>query len=265
MKAQLIKEIVLSISLIPDAITRTVYAQEIASKYSIEESLVNEEVARHRKGQLAEALKEPWISEVRSEPKPMPQSDVPKVAILQSELIEKELMRLMLQYGSREMVFVKENALEPIHVRVTDFIIQELTSDDLAFVHPVCAKIYGEMLNGIAEGILYTSNYFNRSQDMEIIQFVTDLETLGNELSPNWESKYRISTKHEEHDLYPTVLYAIYNFKYHKISDHINALRLKIQDESIEESQLMELLSEQMAYERVKSAFSDKLGRIIVK
>ena len=264
-KAQLIKDIVLSISLIPDAITRTVYAQEIASKYAIEVSLINEEVSRHRKGKLAEALKEPWIADVKTAPKPIPQLDAPKAAVLQSELIEKELMRLMLQYGSREMVFVKENVIEPMTLRVTDFIIQELASDDLSFVHPVCAKIYGEMLDGIAEGILYTANYFNRSQDMEIIQFVTDLETLGNELSPNWESKYRITTKHEEHDIYPTVLYAIYNFKYHKICDHIEGLRNKIQDESIEEAILMELLSEQMAYERVKIAFSEKLGRIILK
>jgi hypothetical protein len=45
----------------------------------------------------------------------------------------------------------------------------------------------------------------------------------------------------------------------------LKKLKLRLAKETFEDDDLLLLLSEQMAYERVKKAFSEKLGRIILR
>ena len=125
--------------------------------------------------------------------------------------------------------------------------------------------IFGEIADGVAEGILYTYKYFLKSSKPEILQLTTQLIGFEDELSPKWASQYRIYTKQEDSDLLGTVLYAIYNFKQYKITEHIKSLRVQMASETLSEQEQLELLAEQMAYEKIKQTFSEKLGRIIIK
>jgi hypothetical protein len=58
---------------------------------------------------------------------------------------------------------------------------------------------------------------------------------------------------------------SIYGFKASKIEQRINEIRVKLQEPDLPEEEMMGLLSEQMAFERVKLVFADKLGRIILR
>ena len=58
---------------------------------------------------------------------------------------------------------------------------------------------------------------------------------------------------------------AIYNFKQYKITEHIKGLRLQLASDGLSQQEQLELLAEQMAYEKIKQTFSEKLGRIIIK
>ena len=261
-KAKLIKDIVYSISLIPDSITRTIYAKQIASSYQLAEEMIVQEVTKHRAGKFAEEVDEPWVKDAITAKPILPKVNVQEVP-KDEALVEKELIRLMLKFGNKE-VLLDPNG-DKIPVSVNELVIQELNSDDLSFKHPVCYDIFGEIVDGVAEGILYTYKYFLKSSNSEILNLTTQLIGFEDELSPKWATQYRIYTKQEDSDLIGTVLYAIYNFKQYKITEHIKGLRLQLASDGLSQQEQLELLAEQMAYEKIKQTFSEKLGRIIIK
>ena len=162
-----------------------------------------------------------------------------------------------------EINFSNEN--DSISVSVNEFVIQEINADDLTFRHPVCVEIFNQIADGISEGILYTFKYFMKSNDPQILELSTELIGFDDELSPNWVSQYRIYTKLEDTNLLDTVRYAVYNYKQQRIIDHIKQLRIRMSAEDIDEKEQIELLAEQMAYEKIKLTFANKLGRIILK
>ena len=57
---------------------------------------------------------------------------------------------------------------------------------------------------------------------------------------------------------------SIYNFKYHKVDEVIFNIKSRIKSGDPDED-MLELLAEQMSWEKIKKSFSDKLGRIIIK
>jgi len=269
-KSELIREIVHSVSLIPDQITRSVYVQEIARQFDISESIISNELMRLRKNTLAKQISEP---ELRNVPTPKNSEligldNTTELFTNQGEsnfIFEKELIRVMLKYGIREVHIPSAVDADKSKTSVIELIHEELNKDELSFDFPLFAKIYAQFTEGLSENTLYSSSYFLRHEDQEIVSFVSDIETSEEELSNNWVIKYNIFTKLESDDLYSTVIFCIYNFKYNKVDQHLKQLKLKFINHTLSDDDLLLLLSEQMAYEKVKMVLSEKLGRIILK
>ncbi|MBU3660461.1 MAG: DNA primase [Flavobacteriales bacterium] len=269
-KSELIREIVHSVSLIPDQITRSVYVQEIARQFDISETIISNELMRLRKNTIAKQIQEPELKEV-----PLPLQTEPYDSNNLSEttqnekendfLFEKELIRLLMKYGIREVLIPNAVNNEKNKTSVIELIHEELNKDELNFDFPLFAKIYSQFVEGLNENTLYSSSFFLRHEDQDIVHFVSDIESNDQEISHNWVTKHNIFTRLESDDLYATVIYAIYNFKYNKVDLHLKQLKRKIATETLEDNDLLLLLSEQMAYERVKNVISDKLGRIILR
>ncbi|MEY4288738.1 MAG: hypothetical protein RLZZ30_826 [Bacteroidota bacterium] len=270
-KSELIKEIVHSVSLIPDQITRSVYIQEIARQFEISESIVNNELMRLRKSTMAKQLQEPMLNDI---PVPMESEHLLEGAqigsIQQGEqkktsiLHEQELIRLMVKYGTRE-VCIKEVGSEDKTTSVIELIIQEVESDELRFEDPKLKEIYGIFMDGVADDTLLATSYLKRLENQDIVAFVSDIESDEQELSHNWATKYNIYTKSEVDNLYEAVMNAIYHFKLTKIEEHIQQLQQELKDKNPQGEDLMLLLSEQMVYAKVRKEFSEKLGRIITR
>ena len=269
-KSELIREIVHSVSLIPDQITRSVYVQEIAKQFDISETIISNELMRLRKNTIAKQIQEPELKEV-----PLPLNTESfnsnnKIETVQTEkessfLFEKELIRLIMKYGIREVHIPNAVDNEKNKTSVIELIHEELNKDELTFDFPLFAKIYSQFVEGLSENTLYSSSFFLRHEDQEIVSFVSDIESNEQELSHNWVNKHKIFTRLESDDLYTTVIFSIYNFKYNKVDMHLKQLKRKLATEKLEDDDLLLLLSEQMAYERVKKVFSEKLGRIILR
>ena len=269
-KSELIREIVHSVSLIPDQITRSVYVQEIAKQFDISETIISNELMRLRKNTIAKQIQEPELKEAT-----LPQNNgffdtnqAPELVQNESEsnfLFEKELIRLLMKYGIREVHIPNAVDTEKNKTSVIELIHEELNKDELTFDFPLFAKIYSQFVEGLSENTLYTSSFFLRHEDQEIVSFVSDIESNEQELSHNWVVKKNIFTRLESDDLYSTVIFSIYNFKYNKVDLHLKKIKRKLSSETFEDNDLLLLLSEQMAYERVKKVFSEKLGRIILR
>jgi DNA primase len=147
-----------------------------------------------------------------------------------------------------------------------ELVHHELDKDELNFTTPLYNRIYQLLSEGLAQNELYSPSYLKRLEDQEIVGFVSDLESRDLELSAQWLNKYNIVTRSESDRLQELVLNTIYSFKGAKIEERISDIRKQLENASeLEEAELMDLLAEQMAYERIKIVLADKLGRIILR
>ena len=267
-KSDLIREIVQSVGLIPDQITRSVYVKEIARQFDIEESIISNELMRLRRNSLSKQFQEPEFNQV-----PLPENDLiksqettdpTKVDAFRFKH-EEELMRMMICFGTREIETLALDSNELHKTSVVELIHQELEQDLLTFEYPLFIKIYDKIIEGLNEKTFYTASYFKRIEDQEIVSFVSDIESREIELSTNWITKFSIFTKSESDDLYSTVMNIIYNFKYKKVEDHLLSIKSTISKGDLSDEDILFELGQQMLYENVKKVISEKLGRIILK
>ena len=267
-KSDLIREIVQSVGLIPDQITRSVYVKEIARQFDIEESIISNELMRLRRNSLSKQFQEPEFNQV-----PLPENDLIKSQETTDPTKEdafrfkheEELMRMMICFGTREIETLALDSNELHKTSVVELIHQELEQDLLTFESPLFIKIYDKIIEGLNEKTFYTASYFKRIEDQEIVSFVSDIESREIELSTNWITKFSIFTKSESDDLYSTVMNIIYNFKYKKVEDHLLSIKSTISKGDLSDEAILFELGQQMLYENVKKVISEKLGRIILK
>lgn len=264
-KAELIKDIVHSVSLIPNSITRSVYIQKIATLFGIEESVVSNELLRLRRNVISKQLDAPDLMDIPLEKeKASTNSLLVSTENNQIDYHEFEVLRLMLKYGTLEIVS-KINE-EEIATSVIEFICQEITRDELVFQNLLYAKVFSIFLDGLADNTLYTSSYFKRLEDQEIVAFVSNIESNEYEVSSLWLSKYKIEIRTELDQLYESVVDAVYHFKSKFIDQKIKEIQVELaKNDSLSDEEMLFLLAEQMNYERVKKVFADKLGRIITE
>jgi DNA primase len=268
-RVKLIHDIIHSISLIPDQITRSIYASEISSRFDIDINIINQELAKLRKGQLSKQIEEPALSEFVVTP------NIPKVqpqtAIKSSKnYAEDDLVRILVKYGhfgveieqldEKGEVFVQETT-------VSELICHELLRDDLFFINPVYAKIHQMVSEGLAEGLCYRPSHFMRQEDQDVVRVVSEIETDNYELSQNWLNKHNIDTNTELDKLKNAVLHGIYVFKSDKLQQRIDEIRIELTEvaEMDDFKKVEDLLVEQITLEKVKSAFSAQLGRIVLR
>ena len=267
-KSDLIREIVQSVGLIPDQITRSVYVKEIARQFDIEESIISNELMRLRRNSFSKQFQEPEFNQV-----PLPENDLIKSQETTDPTKEdafrfkheEELMRMIICFGTREIETLALDSNELHKTSVVELIHQELEQDLLTFEYPLFIKIYDKIIEGLNEKTFYTASYFKRIEDQEIVSFVSDIESREIELSTNWITKFSIFTKSESDDLYSTVINIIYNFKYKKVEDKLLSIKSAISKGDLSDEAILFELGQQMLYENVKKVISEKLGRIILK
>jgi DNA primase len=268
-RVKLIHDIIHSISLIPDQITRSIYAAEISSRFDIDINIINQELSKLRKGQLSKQIEEPALSDfvlTPNSPKIQPQTAT-KSSI---NYAEDDLIRILVKYGhfgveieqldEKSEIFLQETT-------VSELICHELLRDDLVFINPIYAKIHQMVSQGLAEGLCFRPSHFMREEDQDIVRVVSEIDTDNYELSQNWLNKHKIDTNTELDKLKNAVLHGIYVFKSDKLQQRIDEIRIELAEvaEMDDFKKVEDLLMEQITLEKVKSSFSAQLGRIVLR
>lgn len=272
-RAHIIRDIVHSISLIPDPITRSVYTKEIARDFEIDEALIINELNKSRKNQLARETNEPAIASIPdltdtfSEPAvQQTTAQQPKAPFAYEEF---DLMRILVKYGPFAMHTEHQDehgVSHQVEVSVTELICHELQKDELTFDYPLFQDMYREISAGLEQKILFKSSYWLKHSNPEIVRWVSEIETEEHELSPYWLSKYNVDTNREIDKLKASVLGGIYAFKSQRILKRIDEIRKELSEIEVgdEPGKLADLLSEQIVLEKVKMSIAQKLNRTII-
>lgn len=284
-KAQLIKDITHSVSLIPDQITRNVFIPEVAKRFDIKEDVIWAEVNKDRKAAAEKLQKESLRKKSNlQEKKPTSSQNDPYAfapnpiddSAIATSAKEKtddhnefDLMRILLKYGSNAIKIDhinEKDEKEEVETSIAELICHELHVDELVFEIPLYQRIYKIIAESLENNTFLKISYFQRLEDQEIVRFATEIEMNDHELSANWITKYNIHTSSEKDKLKHAVMSSIFGFKVSKVEKRINELReiLSQKEQELSDDELMEILSEQVALEKVKKVISEKMGRIII-
>lgn len=268
-RADTIKDIVKSIGVIPDQITRSVYIRETSHLFEIAEQALHNEVNKLlRAGQKKEATSavdqgEELINDV-PEVLQKKQDDKGKHAL---EIQEKDLVRLMVQYGAQEIpVKVKNesNEEEEVAYFLSQYIVEELLSDELQVTNPAYQRIFDEFLEGLEKGLVVSDKHFIQHHDASLSQIVIDISTPKDVVSDNWEKKHKILPTLEIHKVKEAAQQSVAMYKLRVLENMIidSQEKLKV---SMENNQLDSLLMKIRDLTDTRNIFANKLGIVITR
>ena len=266
-KASLIKEIVRSIAIIPDQITRAVFIKDCSKTIHISEAILTQEVARVRRQEniIGQANEFTPKKALKAPPKK-------KVDFNKSNYQEWEIIRFLLCYGDKEIIFfedfeeISEAGNNKISTKeypllVAQFILEEI-SGEIQFDHSVYAEILSEYMSIINKDELPSSNHFVQHSNPAISQVATDVMSSRYELSENWK-KHGIYTNTEDVHLRLAVETAVYSLKVKKIEQLIKSTQDEMKSPEIEaQNQALEKMSKLLL---LKKMISKKLGRTVLR
>jgi len=259
-KANLIRDIVKSITVIPEAITRTVYIKECSTQLEIPEEVLYHEVNKMRQGRnFQDRNKYPGPEDL---PIPPPVIARPVRIEETTSVSEREIIRLLLKFGGTEYEkhISSEDGKEEL-TTVSDYIVREIISDGLLFDDPVFAKIFEEFRFAANQGIFIGEKQFVKHEDPVISILSADLLSEPHTLSRIFANK-QTYVETEDMKLKDLVPDAVLVFKGHKIKQRLKEIMIQL-EEAVKAGNDEKILSLQKNHQALKQALktiSQNLG-----
>jgi DNA primase len=198
-RAGLIRSIVESIALIPDAIKRSVFVQECAQIMRMTESVLLLELNKALRIKTDKAAAQP-----AENTEPVPQEAVIEEVVetrLNADAQERELVRVLLQYGNHGMEIEYYNAQnEQVKevVAVADYILAELEADSIELFSPVFGKMLLEYQAEIKDKAVPDIQVFVNHEDELLRKEASDILANPHQVSDNWKILHNIEPESEE-------------------------------------------------------------------
>ena len=273
-KADLIRDMVVSISKIPDRIKREVYIQECSRIMDISEQVLQNTLAQLVQKDIAEAGKKLKNQEaltsnslevVKNDTQVSPDS----VNIIYE--LERKIIEMLLLYGSLEADFedyiLKSNAegemieeKEVKKVKVFERIYLSLQEDEVELANPFFKDIYNDLIDYYNQNESFNIEHYLTKLPPEHSQLVTDiLMSEEKELLHNWEVKH-IYVKTKTQNVSQYVSETIVSLREYLINKLIMDMMNSFDKEN--ENSLEELMSTINDYNKLKVNLTNKIGRI---
>jgi len=267
-KAELIRDMVSSISKIADQIKQELYIRECARIMDISEQVLFSTLAQLSKKALTEAnksaQKQKKAFEVVKATAPAKKIDI------QYEL-EQKIIEILLLYGSRkedfEDLILKENEdgeliLEPVihQAKVFEKIYLDLQEDEMQFGNENFKTIYYLIIDYLNQNETFSVENFMHEIDPNLAPFVSDI-LMNDERYRlhNWE-KNNIFPKRKDISVAQLVSETILNLRCFLIDQKVNEFKDSTHDISADNTSILE---DVLNYSNLKMLLSRKLNRVL--
>jgi len=259
-KAQLIQDIVRSISIIPDSITRSVYVKECSTLLKVDERVLMQETGKLQQKKQEEdfrrsAPRQSIPPQMGGAPVTTQQTPPNKVPANPLELEEREILRFLVKFGERPV-----NPGEEEVVTVGQYILNELKQDDLLSANPLYNKMMEAYDASGAGADLPSLKFFVNNSDPDLSKLASDLIGKEHDLS-KIHKKFGVVT-HAEEKLSALVPKIVMELKWKKVKIVIKEKRQQLQqiEASGEVEALMEMMQELNTWQQVLAHISKELG-----
>ena len=264
-KVALIKNILKSISLIPDSLKQEIYIKKLSSILEIDEaslfrSFANIENSKSLKKSSGKFYRKK-IVKVQSSKNENTSSYIYQ--------LERQIISILLKYGAEEILFedtrlskdengkVLETKKE-IRSKVFEKIYLDLQQDEIEFTHSPFKDIYNKLINGFHNGTTLSIENFINDLDSSSSKIVSDILINDEKYQlHDWERK-NIYVKKIGSELSQLVNETILNMRRFLIDKKIIELQ-----EFQKEDNKNDILEQVMSYYKLKKILSAKLNRVV--
>ena len=270
-KAETIRDMVESISKIPDLIKREVYVRECATIMDISEQVLFSTLAQILKKDFYEGQKvERKQSTMQVVQTP---EEAQKRTINRLEVLEHDLIKILLSKGNEDCVFtdtilveeengdLKEKQVQQT-LKVYEKVFLELQEDEIEFANPDFKQIYDQLMTMFQEDASYDVSRLANKLPVELSAKVSDLE-MEDEFRhlDNW-LKRDIVAKEKDRDLNRIISDIILNIRLLLIMHLINNLAEKVRTEITDEER-KSVMEEVIGYNQLKTILGKRLNVIV--
>ncbi len=272
-KAELIRDMVNSISKISDTIKREVYIKECSRIMDISEDVLYNTLAQMLKKDISEANKkyteEKKAFEVH---KNNEQLQPEKINILYE--LEQKIIEILLINGSKtddftETFLSKDDAGNIVEVKETNTykvyekIYLALQEDEIELSNPMFKTIYSDIINYYNQNIEFEIDKYISQTSPEIANKITSILMLEErDILHKWESR-KIVVEDKNINLAQSVNETILSYRWYLLNSIIEENKNKItSDVSIDNSEILTTIKD---YLSLTSVIAKNLGRVLVR
>lgn len=267
-RADTVRDIVNSISKIPDRIKKEIYIQECAKMMEISEAVLYNTLAQIDKKEATDVNKK--LKQEQKAFQVVKNDPVVEKVDVQYEL-ERKIIEMLLLYGNQKQEFedlvLKENdegelVLEPevVEAKVYEKVYLDLQEDEIELTNAQFRAIYYKLIESLNENDDFAVNTFLSELDQEIISEVSSILMEEEQyVLHDWERK-DIYPKEKQSGVAQLVGETILTLRCNLIKNRIQKLQEHTQDNNGDNS---EVLEEIMNYLQLNKLLNAKLNRVL--
>lgn len=284
-KAELIKDIVETIALVPEIIERNIYVKECASILDVSEQTLATELAKriynNRKKQGEKELAQQQADNATTpntgeEATTQPDSPIVDMEKVKRELLdsmfskteipqEQKIISLLLNYGDvvlKTNVTDDEGNTQEEEYYVAAQVVGDIITDELGFKNPLYQEIFDIYKNKILEGEIINSSYFFDLNRDDITNMVASMLLNPYNVSDNWFTKYHIYVPSYQENLEKDIKQSLLRFKQLKLEDKIKELSEQLK-QNLSDDYMMITLYKIESLKKIKQMICQELSQII--
>lgn len=264
-KAGLIRDVVESISKIPDAIKRSVYIKQCSEMMEIDEQVLLNELNKSRKSSLKKIIPPSDVEELMPDIIAVPQP----ASHFDTESQEREIIRLLLNFGNEQIHFYDEIEIPDSDGKketvthtytVAGFITEDLMRDEVRISDSRYKFFFDESCALLSREEAITPEHFYKIENPEISSLAVELLSPKYFLSGNWNEMHQIIVPLEESNLRDAVEKAVYHLKNKMVMKMIDDNQHLLKEAYAKGEEYQHLLEHQKKLDEVKKQISKTLG-----
>ena len=276
-KVELIKDLIKTVSKIPDPLKRSVYVKEVSHAMSMEEQLLLDQMNSFIRSDISQQRKQKARLEAR---RPGPATDEiigpsaeEQVEQKPSVSTQKPSDRQKGSYQELDMIRILVLASSYTYekdVLVSDFILSNIEDVIDDFNDPLYAKIIKECYNKYVSGEAIATSHFVNHDDESISKLAFDLLQSPFEYSDGWASRWKIYLQTQQmpdENFKADSLQALLRFKLHKVTQMCEKNLARIEEANQDAANMegmLKLMKVQQKLNEMKKSIANQLGTVIL-
>lgn len=283
-KAELVKETVETIALVPDLIERTEYIAQCSHLLDVPEEVLASELAKavnHNRLKSYEEQKPKETPATASDPNDLrapsalsdlstpsdsrgPSAPSSSTVAPAPQACERHLIQLLLNHGDQTLtqtIIADDGTPQEYSFSVAQAIVTDLQNDELSFSNPLCQKIYDYFASALAHDEVPDASHFITVDDEALRSFAISLMLDTFRISDTWRQK-QVFVPSLEDNLQADLTESLLSFKLKCVNDRIadNARRFR---EAKGDEEVMNLLAEKKSLIELRRQIGLALHRVI--
>ncbi len=272
-RAETIRDMIGSISKIPDAIKREVYIRECASIMNISEEVLFTSLAQIGKQQIQQADRD--FKKQNKNIQPYKNQTLIEVNPL--VFLEKDLIKHLLLYGAKECIFEdirlfydekgeEETKVFQQKLKVFEKFFLELQTDEIELSTPNFKNIFKLILDKYKENENFNINRYINEMPIELAQEVAVILAEDDKLQLHqWKEKKEIITKNKDADVSIAVNAIILRMRKLFVTNKIKLLQKELEEEvqNNEDFNSQGIIKEIMDYLSLQKLLNKRLNQVV--